>query len=280
MIPISSTDASIQYRASSPDELALLEFARRIGFVLQQRSANTLTALENRSGSVQYELLATCPFSSSRARMSVVIRHPGTRKILLLCKGADSKLLTPERISTKPKHNPSEMTPHLKALSSEGLRTLVFAYRSVQQSDFDAWFQQYEQAANSVAGNRSELLDQCFGRLEVGLKVVGVSGIEDALAEGVPESIASLLTASIRVWVLTGDRVDTALAVAKAAQLLPPSPSQPLTICNMASADDVAQRVTSLLDQWQPSDPAPSLVIDGASLQYALVPPLVEKLVK
>ena len=62
---------------------------------------------------------------------------------------------------------------------------------------------------------RERLLWESYNRMEGRLKLLGATGIEDKLQEGVPETIANLREAGIVVWVLTGDKQVSALVIKK-----------------------------------------------------------------
>jgi magnesium-transporting ATPase (P-type) len=110
---------------------------------------------------------------------------------------------------------------HLARMSSSGLRTLVVAKRDLSDAAFAKWAADYRAAAALIGPERESRVSQCCEALERDLELLGATAVEDKLQEGAPEAVEALRRAGIRVWVLTGDKVETAVAVARSARLLP-----------------------------------------------------------
>lgn len=108
---------------------------------------------------------------------------------------------------------------HLNDYSSEGLRTLVVAARDLTGELLAEWQDMYEEACTSLT-DRSTKLRQTAGLIECNLTLLGATAIEDKLQEGVPEAIESLRQAGIKVWVLTGDKQETAISIGLSCRLL------------------------------------------------------------
>lgn len=185
---------------------------------------------------VEYEILNVCEFNSTRKRMSTVVRAPDG-KIKLYCKGADTVIL--ERLG---KHQlfTEKTLSHLEVratslLSSfffsysdrrrrqdyatEGLRTLCVAYRDIPAAEYTQWATIYAQAAATING-RGEALDQAAELIEKDMFLLGATAIEDKLQEGVPDAIHTLQMAGIKIWVLTGDRQETAINIGMSCRLI------------------------------------------------------------
>lgn len=94
---------------------------------------------------------------------------------------------------------------HFQKFAGEGLRTLVLAERHLDEEFFLAWREKQQEAALSVNG-REDKLGAIYEEIECNMQLVGVTAIEDKLQDGVPQTIASLQTAGIKIWVLTGDK--------------------------------------------------------------------------
>ncbi len=148
--------------------------------------------------------------------MSVIVRTP-ENKIVLLTKGADNVIF--ERATSYLGTTRQALDAHLSVFAADGLRTLVLARKDVEEDDFKSWMVEFHNASTAVEG-RSERLAEIAEKMERGLVVVGATAIEDKLQEGVPETIAHLLEAGIKVWVLTGDKVETAINIAYSCRLL------------------------------------------------------------
>ncbi|PIA19753.1 HAD-like protein [Coemansia reversa NRRL 1564] len=107
----------------------------------------------------------------------------------------------------------------LHQFSTEGLRTLVYAHKEIPQAVYDAWHVRYLTATTALAGRQQQVEAVCED-LERDLLLTGVSAIEDRLQAGVPETIFKLRRAGVRVWMLTGDKVETAINIAKSCRLI------------------------------------------------------------
>ena len=207
-------NSKLVYQASSPDELALVEAAKSLGFVLKERSEGQLHIEVNGSHET-WQLLVEVPFNSDRKRMSVILRDPKTKKIVLYTKGADSKMLP---LVEKEKRAQAE--EDLYQFAVMGLRTLVLGYKELSERTFDEWYSVWKDIQMTNSEDKDEKLDRHADLLEVDLKLAGITAIEDKLQDGVPDTIKVLMDADIRVWVLTGDKEETAIEIAKSCNLI------------------------------------------------------------
>jgi magnesium-transporting ATPase (P-type) len=204
------------YQGPSPDEVALVEAARAVGYEFVGRSAGGVV-LSLLGARVVFEVLAVLEYSSARARMSVVARAPdGT--VRLFCKGADARVLGMLRSSTSPVLL-AATNRNLRAFAQRGLRTLALATKVIDPSVWADWHARYR-AAGSLLDGRDEALALLAEEVERDLELVGVTAIEDKLQEGVPEAIAALLGAGVKVWVITGDKRETATNIAVSCNLV------------------------------------------------------------
>lgn len=258
----------IKYQAASPDEGALVEGAVQLGYQFISRKPRAVTILAN-GREEEYELLNVCEFNSTRKRMSTIFRCPDG-KIRIYCKGADTVIL--ERLA---KDNPTvDVTlTHLEEYATEGLRTLCLAMREIPEAEYQQWARIYETAANTI-NNRSEELDKAAEIIEKELFLLGATAIEDRLQDGVPETIHTLQTAGIKVWVLTGDRQETAINIGMSCKLI--SEDMTLIIVNeetlAATRENLQKKLAAIRSQKAGGleMEALALVIDGRSLTYAL----------
>ena len=151
--------------------------------------------------------------------MSVVIRFP-TGAVKVLVKGADTSMFSILDNGTEmDDHIRNSTQSHLSGYSSQGLRTLVLAARDLTDEELEVWQSRYEDASTSLT-DRVAKLRQTAALIECNLKLLGATGIEDKLQEGVPEAIESLRQAGIKVWVLTGDKQETAISIGLSCKLL------------------------------------------------------------
>lgn len=171
------------------------------------------------------DVLGLHEFDSIRKRMSVVIRFPDN-SVKVLAKGADSSMLSILDVKDYNTSKIREATEkHLTDYSSQGLRTLVIAIRDLNDAEFEKWQEKYEEASTSLT-ERSTKLRQAAALIERNLVLLGATAIEDKLQDGVPEAIESLREAGIKVWVLTGDKQETAISIGLSCRLLTPDMHQ------------------------------------------------------
>lgn len=260
---------AIKYQAASPDEGALVEGAVILGYTFTARKPRSVQ-ISVKGETFEYELLAVCEFNSTRKRMSAIFRCPDG-KIRCYCKGADTVIL--ERLSPdNPYVEPTLL--HLEEYASEGLRTLCLAMREIPDQEFKEWHKIFEKAQMTVSGNRADELDKAAELLEHDFYLLGATAIEDRLQDGVPETIHTLQEAGIKVWVLTGDRQETAINIGMSCKLI--SEDMTLLIVNeenaAATRDNIQKKLDAIKNQGDASLAMETLalVIDGKSLTYAL----------
>ncbi|XP_026161377.1 phospholipid-transporting ATPase IC [Mastacembelus armatus] len=205
------------YQAASPDEEALVGAARELGWVFLSRTRDFIVVSEL-GVTRQYQLLALLDFTSKRRRMSVLVREP-EGGLKLYCKGADIVIL--ERLQKdSPYQERTEKA--LEHFAQACLRTLCIAVRSVPEALWEQWGKILAQSAAMVTSERDALLEKLYDQMERELQLLGVTAIEDRLQEGVPETISLLQRAGLKVWVLTGDKKETAVNIGYSCKLLEP----------------------------------------------------------
>ncbi|XP_061256289.1 phospholipid-transporting ATPase IC isoform X1 [Bos javanicus] len=214
-------NGQLNYQAASPDEGALVSAARNFGFVFLGRTQNTITISELGTERT-YHVLALLDFNSDRKRMSIIVRTP-EGNIRLYCKGADTVIY--ERLhQTSPMKQ--ETQDALDIFANETLRTLCLCYKEIEEKEFEEWNKKF-MAASIASTNRDEALDKVYEEIEKDLILLGATAIEDKLQDGVPETISKLSKADIKIWVLTGDKKETAENIGFACELL----TEDTTIC-------------------------------------------------
>ncbi|XP_004697175.1 phospholipid-transporting ATPase VB [Echinops telfairi] len=216
------------YEAESPDEAALVHAARAYRFTLVSRTPEQVTVRLPQGTCLTFDLLCTLGFDSVRKRMSVVVRHPLTGEIIVYTKGADTAIMdlledpacvTDTDVEKKLRKIHAKTQKHLDLYARDGLRTLCIAKKVLSEEDFRRWAN-FRREAEASLDNREELLMETTQHLENQLTLLGATGIEDRLQEGVPDTIAALREAGIQIWVLTGDKQETAVNIAYSCKLL------------------------------------------------------------
>ncbi|EXJ62426.1 phospholipid-translocating ATPase [Cladophialophora yegresii CBS 114405] len=272
----------IEFKAQSPDEAALVATARDMGFTVLGRSNEDLHVNvlgEDRT----YRILNTLEFNSTRKRMSAIVRMPDGR-IKLFCKGADSMIYS--RLARGQQQELRKATAeNLEMFAREGLRTLCVAERDLDEDTYRDWNKDHDFAAQALT-DREDRLEEVADRIERDLTLLGGTAIEDRLQDGVPDTIALLGQAGIKLWVLTGDKVETAINIGFSCNLL--SNDMDLILFDIPEAS--LQEAGKLLDQHlatfgltgsdeelaaarlvhEPPPPTHALVIDGESLKLVL----------
>ncbi|CRK86707.1 CLUMA_CG000540, isoform A [Clunio marinus] len=207
-------DGNLEYQAQSPDEAALVSAARNFGFVFKSRTPSSIS-IDVKGKLEEYELLNIIDFNNTRKRMSVILRR--NNKIILYCKGADNVIY--ERLGSNQNDIKNRTQEHLNKFAGEGLRTLVLAERIVDESFYNRWRRRQQDAAIAPK-DREDKLEAIYEEIESDMRLIGVTAIEDKLQDGVAETIANLQTAGIKIWVLTGDKQETAINIGYSCQLL------------------------------------------------------------
>ncbi|KAG7092955.1 hypothetical protein E1B28_009257 [Marasmius oreades] len=233
----------IEYKAQSPDEAALVRAAADAGYAFRGRDREILylqtpmseEQYQQRSRShpgsesgisskndryEKYELLNILEFTSTRKRMSVVVRKldQEENRVFLLMKGADNVIF--ERLKPGVDVSLREQTEmHLSEFASNGLRTLTLAYKIIPDEEYELWTEKYHEASVSL-DNREEKVEAVAEELERDVRLLGATAIEDSLQDGVPETIHDLKRAGIKIWVATGDKLETAIAIGHSTNLI------------------------------------------------------------
>ena len=213
VVPERLIDGSIKLSVPNPDDEALVCAASYFGYEFKDRKGNKAMIYDKtKNEEVDVEVLCTIPFTSKRRRMSVIIRDPGDGgKLKIITKGADiaiyGRLLATELSSSIT----TSTQAHINQFSTEGLRCLVMGASLIDdEKKFNDWLSRYNIACQDainiekrMAGEDCEI-DILEELIEKDLHIIGATGIEDKLQDGVPESIEKFLQAGMKVWILTG----------------------------------------------------------------------------
>ncbi|XP_069074061.1 phospholipid-transporting ATPase IC-like isoform X1 [Pleurodeles waltl] len=213
-VMVEEKEGDLVYQATSPDEEALVTAARNFGYVFCDRTHNTITVSEL-GVERTYNVLALMDFNSVRKRMSVLVRDPDG-KIVLYTKGADDVIFDRLHPDSKSK---DAVEKALNTFASETLRTLCIAYKEVEESVYTLWSKKHMEASVTLE-NRAKKLHAAYEEIETNLELLGVTAIEDNLQDRVPETIELLRKGNIKVWVLTGDKQETAVNIGFSCRLL------------------------------------------------------------
>jgi phospholipid-translocating ATPase len=108
---------------------------------------------------------------------------------------------------------------HINDFATEGLRTLLYGYRFLDEGEYANWKKGYLDATTSLV-NRAQLIEEAGELIEQQLELAGATAIEDKLQHGVPEAIDKLRRAKIKMWMLTGDKRETAINIGHSCRLI------------------------------------------------------------
>ncbi|XP_052753716.1 probable phospholipid-transporting ATPase IIB [Galleria mellonella] len=200
------------YQAASPDEVALVKWTDMMGISLYRRDLHNISLkLRAANEIMQFTILQIFPFTSESKMMGIIVQEENTEQITYYVKGAD--------VALAPLVRGGRWLPReCGRLAADGLRTLVLAYKTLTKNEYLEFESEYKEARLSVT-NRSERTAAAIARLQRGLLLLGLTGVEDRLADDVTPTLAMLRTAGIKIWMLTGDKLETAECIARSLQL-------------------------------------------------------------
>lgn len=242
---IEQTDASSggdDFQGESPDEVALVLAAFEAGMQLRERRPGSYVLKEEGIDDLQeYMLLGRLEFTSERKRMSTVVRCPDG-KVRIFTKGADVVMIDLMESGTEF----TAMDRATDSFAKDGLRTLVFGSRVIPEEEYKKWALSYAEA-NTAIEDRGKKEARVAELIEQNLQYLGVTAVEDKLQENVPGTITFLREAGIRLWVLTGDKRETAENIGYSSQLL----DQDMTVhhIDVDSAVELEERLSRILDE-------------------------------
>ena len=246
------------YQASSPDEVALVKFAERINIVLSKRSQTQIQIINGDGKEENYEILANFPFSSDTKRMGILLKNVETNRIVFYLKGAE--VVMEKKVQ---ENSRAFLLETCENLATSGLRTLVISQRYIPYPEYEAWRKKYENAKTEME-DRDNKIQKVVEELEEGMEFLCVTGVEDKLQVDVTDTIESLRNAGIQIWMLTGDKVETAKCIAISTGLK--SKTQDFFEMKELKTND---EVNKYLDSYaQKTDTV--LVIDGNTMNIAL----------
>ncbi|PAA51145.1 hypothetical protein BOX15_Mlig016307g2 [Macrostomum lignano] len=258
------------YQASSPDEKAFVEAARSFGIIFHGTEGGVSTvSLSSANGECivqQFRLLHVLEFDSERKCMSVIVQR-ADGAYWLLTKGAESTML--EKCCTGDKDSIVKFSAEFAV---QGLRVLAIGHKELTEAEYEQIKLQFSIAEIDVA-NRDAKLTEVYMSIEQGLEALGLTAIEDELQPGVCETLTDLREAGIQVWVLTGDKRETAENISLSSGHFVES-MQRIRIVEQLSADVCRESVSSGHEMIEASKVSIPInfctIVDGDSLQFIL----------
>lgn len=248
----------IEYNAESPDEAAFVKFAAQCGIKLIAREPDTISI--DILGQVRtYKIISILPFDSDRKRMSIVLQQEGIEdSAIVYTKGADVIIFQRSRETM--------FQEEIRNYAIQGLRTLVFASKELRGPNFEKWKNDYHRASTALSG-RDEAIAAIAPYIESDLNVLGVSAVEDRLQKDVPQTISWLLKAGISFWVLTGDKLETAIEIGKTSNVI--TPSSDILIISVRTEEEVSSELRQYIENFD-SFTSPVLVVTEKAVEYSM----------
>ena len=270
---IEREDEAITYTGPSPDDVVLVDTARRLGFVLNHIQSEVLELkLESKIHTEEtfeiYKRICILEFNSDRKRMSVVLKEKSTKRYLIFMKGADSVMFF--RLSELNDNKYKEAANmYVESFSRRGFRTLIMAFRYISREEFKEWKVKYNLAATQII-QRDAAVDKVAEEIEKDMFLLGCTAVEDALQDDVPETINDLLKAGMSFWMLTGDKLETAENIGKTCSLI--DANMHVEKCSTNTATACYERLLDAFENFNrySEEKQMALIIEGSSLQVVL----------
>ena len=214
------------YACVSPDSIELVKAARNQGWKFTESGTNSIRRINvgyYEYKTIDFEKLQLIEFSSDRKRETIIVREKNYKDsknnvIKLYCKGADS--IIEERLSNRtPKNILKQCKYYVNKFSDLGYRTLFIAMRIISQEEYDIFSSALKEAQMSLQ-NKEEEVSKVYETIEKDLFLLGATIVEDKLQDLVPETIRDLRLANIKIWMLTGDKMNTAYNIGLSCNLI------------------------------------------------------------
>ncbi|XP_059148843.1 probable phospholipid-transporting ATPase IIB isoform X1 [Physella acuta] len=246
----------VTYQASSPDEIALVSWAESVNLALVKRDLNSITLRTPTGALATYTILQIFPFTSESKRMGIIVRDTETGEITFYLKGADVVMQGIVQYN-------DWLEEECGNMAREGLRTLVVAKKLLTEEQYQEFESRYHQAKMSIQERNSKMQAVIEG-LERDMELLCLTGVEDKLQDGVRPTLEMLRNAGIRVWMLTGDKLETAICIAKSSMMV----SRLQDIYVFQTVTDRGEAHLELNSLRRKNEAA--LIISGDSLQVCL----------
>ena len=213
------------YQASSPDEIAIVKYTEEVGLKLAHRDRQSIILESTHTGKVivRVRILEIFPFTSDSKRMGIIVQFEtddglldtsnNDSEIWFYQKGADTVMSTIVAAN-------DWLDEETANMAREGLRTLVIGRRRLSAQQYEEFTTKYRQASLALQGRDVGMAKVISEFLERDLELLGVTGVEDRLQRDVKPSLELLRNAGVKIWMLTGDKVETARCVAISAKLV------------------------------------------------------------
>lgn len=171
--------------------------------------------------------------------MSILVRDPSDNLIKLYIKGADSIIKDRLDMDQYPMDMRTDIEWFLDTASTQGLRTLLMGMRVVTEDEKDKFLGDLAEAEKDMGNliRREENINAIYDKFERNVILLGATAVEDRLQDDVPQTISSLQASGIKIWMLTGDKLETAENIGESCKLI----KKDMTITRLSNRDDVVK---------------------------------------
>ena len=256
----------LEYQCSSPDEKALVYFARSQNYILKNKSLDNIITLEIFGKEKKFELLNTLEYSSERRRMSVIVKTEDN-KYMVYAKGADSMIELLLADEEKNSGILDKTRKYLKLFSVNGLRTLMIAYKEISEDHYKQWSERYLLMKKNVNNTEKDIY-KLYDEMEKNFKLIGATAIEDELQDNVDKIINDMMLTGMRIWMLTGDKLNTAKNIAISCKLFKEE-MKIMEIKEHSTSEELKNELTNKLndDAFENDNIDVGLLIGGEELE-------------
>jgi phospholipid-translocating ATPase len=211
---VTNDDGTVTYQASSPDEVAIVQWTESVGVTLINRDRTSMTLRLPNLAEVTFDILSIFPFTSESKRMGIIISDRSTGQITFVQKGADV-------IMAKIVQRNDWLEEETGNMAREGLRTLVLGRKKLSKEAYAEFDKRYKQAQLVTGDQRATAIQKVVSdHLEIDIELLALTGVEDKLQEDVKSTLELLRNAGLKIWMLTGDKIETATNIAVSSKLV------------------------------------------------------------
>ena len=204
------------YQGISPDEVTLISTADVLGYTFISRQNEKIIIevydYEKEEKELrEFQILKKFDFKPERQSSSIIVRDLKDNRIYLYIKGSDRKI-TQGINSFSSKYLLESTQEHVDQFAHQGLRTLCYSFKILEESEYTNWLKEYEELCYMAAKDKSlePKLDEIIDKIESDAILLGATALEDKLQERVKRDIEDFIEADINFWMITGDKMDTA----------------------------------------------------------------------
>lgn len=210
-------DENISWNSSSPEELAFVRFCKNYGMIFQvpeDSNGETYNVLNEFGNEKKFKVLEKFDFTSERKRMSIICE--ADNQIIMFTKGADD--IIKEMLDLTGSGDLEVIDEQLQQVSKKGFRTMMLAYKKIPKNQWLSFIDEYNQAKELPDG--AEKIAKLQNNIERNLWLLGAVSLEDKLQDKVEDSVKFIRGAKIKVWMITGDKGETAISVGRSCGLV------------------------------------------------------------